>query len=106
MKDSHAVISYAEKLFKAADTLRKNIDAAEYKHPILGLIFLKYISDVFEERKQELIQLKDEGADHEEKSEYWSANVFWVPKDAVGLKLKMLQRIQTLEQLLMMQCMH
>jgi len=88
LKDSHAVISYAEKLFKAADTLRKNIDAAEYKHPILGLIFLKYISDVFEERKQELIQLKDEGADPEEKSEYWSANVFWVPKDARWSKIK------------------
>ena len=88
LEDSHALISYAEKLFKAADTLRKNIDAAEYKHPILGLIFLKYISDVFEERRQELIELKDEGADPEEKSEYWSAHVFWVPKDARWSEIK------------------
>ena len=82
LEDSSAIISYAKSLFKSADALRKNIDAAEYKHPILGLIFLKYISDAFDERRQELIAQKDQGADPEERSEYRSAKVFWVPKDA------------------------
>ena len=82
LEDSAAIISYATKLFKAADKLRKNIDAAEYKHPVLGLIFLKYISDSFEERYQELEGLKAKGADPEEKTEYLAEKVFWVPKEA------------------------
>ena len=82
LEDSTAIISYAKKLFEAADKLRKNIDAAEYKHPVLGLIFLKYISDSFEERYQELEGLKAKGADPEEKSEYLAEKIFWVPKEA------------------------
>ena len=82
LEDSTAIISYAKKLFEAADKLRKNVDAAEYKHPVLGLIFLKYISDSFEERYQELEGLKAKGADPEEKSEYLAETVFWVPKEA------------------------
>ena len=67
------------KLWKAADKLRKNMDAAEYKHVVLGLIFLKYISDAFIELYQKLIEQKSEGADPEDKNEYIAENVFYVP---------------------------
>lgn len=75
---------FEKQLFKAADRLRKNIDAAEYKHVVLGLIFLKYISDSFEElfKKLEAGEGEYEGADPEDKDEYKGANVFWVPKTA------------------------
>ena len=67
-------------LFKAADKLRKNIDAAEYKHIVLGLIFLKYISDSFEAQYEKLTKV--EYADPEDPDEYRGENVFWVPPDA------------------------
>ena len=72
------------KLFKAADKLRKNIDAAEYKHIVLGLIFLKYISDSFEELHTKLKEGmgKFEDADPEDQDEYKAENVFWVPKNS------------------------
>jgi len=72
---------FEKQLFKAADKLRKNIDAAEYKHIVLGLVFLKYISDSFEELYQKLKEGKGEfeGADPEDKDEYKGENVFWVP---------------------------
>lgn len=70
------------KLWKAADKLRKNMDAAEYKHIVLGLIFLKYISDAFEEQYQKLVEQKSEGADPEDKNEYTAENVFYVPPSA------------------------
>jgi type I restriction enzyme M protein len=70
------------KLWKAADKLRKNMDAAEYKHVVLGLIFLKYISDAFEEQYQKLIAQKSEGADPEDKNEYLAEKVFFVPVSA------------------------
>lgn len=75
---------FEKQLFKTADRLRKNIDAAEYKHVVLGLIFLKYISDSFEElfKKLEAGEGEYEGADPEDKDEYKGANVFWVPKTA------------------------
>src|SRR5436190_9558047 len=68
------------KLWAAADKLRGHLDAAEYKNVVLGLIFLKYISDSF----QELYRvLKDtQGADPEDRDEYAAENVFWVPQDA------------------------
>lgn len=71
-------------LWKAADKLRKNIDAAEYKHIVLGLIFLKYISDAFEELYAKLKSGKGEyaGADPEDKDEYKAENVFFVPEIA------------------------
>ena len=71
-------------LWKAADKLRKNIDAAEYKHVVLGLIFLKYISDAFEEMFAKLSAGEGEyaGADPEDKDEYAAENVFFVPADA------------------------
>jgi type I restriction enzyme M protein len=71
-------------LFKAADKLRKNMDAAEYKHIVLGLIFLKYISDSFEELHQKLVAGEGdyEGSDAEDVDEYRAENVFFVPPNA------------------------
>lgn len=73
-----------KQLWKAADKLRKNIDAAEYKHIVLGLIFLKYISDAFEELHEKLITAEGDyaGADPEDKDEYKAENVFFVPPSA------------------------
>lgn len=71
-----------KKLWKAADKLRKNMDAAEYKHVVLGLIFLKYISDAFEEQYQNLLAQKSDGADPEDKNEYLAEKVFFVPPTA------------------------
>lgn len=70
-----------KQLWKAADKLRKNIDAAEYKHIVLGLIFLRYISDAFEDLYQKLKSGEGEyaGADPEDKDEYKAENVFFVP---------------------------
>ena len=73
-------ISFEDKLWKAADKLRNNVDAAEYKHVVLGLLFLKYISDAFDEVYQEL--RKDPESDPEDRDEYTSRRVFWVPKEA------------------------
>ena len=73
-----------KKLWKTADKLRKNMDAAEYKHVVLGLIFLKYISDAFEELFQKLKAGNGEyeGADPEDKNEYIAEKVFYVPPQA------------------------
>lgn len=70
-----------KKLWKLADKLRKNMDAAEYKHVVLGLIFLKYISDAFLELHDKLKEGKGEyeGADPEDKNEYLAEKVFYVP---------------------------
>jgi type I restriction enzyme M protein len=65
-----------------ADALRNNMDAAEYKHVVLGLIFLKYISDAFEAKHAELEAQRDHGADPEDPDEYRAASIFWVPKEA------------------------
>jgi type I restriction enzyme M protein len=83
-RDSSANIGFEAKLWLAADKLRNNMDAAEYKHVVLGLIFLKYISDSFEERRTLLASNTGEfeGANPEDRDEYLSANVFWVPKEA------------------------
>ncbi|WP_047451242.1 type I restriction-modification system subunit M [Alistipes sp. ZOR0009] len=82
-KKENAVEEPLEKqLWKAADKLRKNIDAAEYKHVVLGLIFLKYISDAFEELYNKLKAEEQMGADPEDKDEYSAENVFFVPQDA------------------------
>ena len=71
-----------KQLWKAADKLRKNIDAAEYKHVVLGLIFLKYISISFEELYKRLQTEIDQGADPEDREEYNAENIFFVPTDA------------------------
>ena len=71
-----------QKLWAAADKLRNNVDAAEYKHVVLGLIFLKYISDAFTQKYEQLkLEIKD-GADPEDPDEYRGENIFWVPKEA------------------------
>jgi type I restriction enzyme M protein len=80
----------AEILWKAADALRGQIDAAEYKHVVLGLLFLKYISDAFEARRDELkVELEAEGIKGpqlesllENRDEYAAERVFWVPAEA------------------------
>ncbi|MEA5107115.1 MAG: class I SAM-dependent DNA methyltransferase [Sphaerochaeta associata] len=71
-----------KQLWAAADKLRKNIDAAEYKHVMLGLIFLRYISDAFEELHQKLLEEESQGADPEDRDEYKAENVFFVPEIA------------------------
>jgi type I restriction enzyme M protein len=83
-KDSTATIGFEAKLWLAADKLRNNMDAAEYKHVVLGLIFLKYISDTFEEHHAKLVAgLGDyAGSNPEDPDEYNAENVFWVPADA------------------------
>lgn len=79
---SDAVVGFEEKLWQMADKLRNNMDAAEYKHVVLGLIFLKYISDAFEEKHAALTADKTSGADPEDPDEYRADNIFWVPKEA------------------------
>ncbi|MEZ5326477.1 MAG: class I SAM-dependent DNA methyltransferase [Verrucomicrobiales bacterium] len=79
-----ANLGFEAKLWLAADKLRSNMDAAEYKHVVLGLIFLKYISDAFEEMRAKLIAGEGDyaGADPEDADEYKAENVFWVPQEA------------------------
>ncbi|GEM49624.1 class I SAM-dependent DNA methyltransferase [Deinococcus cellulosilyticus] len=69
-------------LWQSADKLRNNMDAAEYKHVVLGLIFLKYVSDAFEEHHNLLVEKQSEGYDPEDRDEYTSEGVFWVPAEA------------------------
>lgn len=80
MAENTGNIGFEETLWKAADKLRGSMDASEYKHVVLGLIFLKYISDKFETRYNELVA-EGEGFE-EELDEYLAQNVFWVPKEA------------------------
>ena len=87
---ANADLDYADKLWKSADTLRGQVDAAEYKHVVLGLLFLKYISDSFEARRDELRgELEAEGIGGtqlerllESRDEYTAERVFWVPPEA------------------------
>ncbi len=79
-KSTSANLGFEEKLWAAADKMRNNMDSSEYKHVVLGLIFLKYISDSFEELHQKLKQ--DKLSDPEDKDEYSAENVFWVPQSA------------------------
>src|SRR3972149_5633406 len=87
-KNSGAGLGLEQKLWQAADALRNNMDAAEYKHVVLGLIFLKYISDAFEAKHAELDAQKKQGADPEDPDEYRAASIFWVPKEARWQHLK------------------
>jgi type I restriction enzyme M protein len=79
-KNNGATLNFEAQLWAAADKLRGHMDASEYKHVVLGLIFLKYISDSFEEVHAQLVETKD--ADPEDRDEYLAQNVFWVPKEA------------------------
>src|SRR2546423_14673360 len=83
-------LNYADRLWKAADQLRGQVDAAEYKHVVLGLLFLKYISDSFESRREQLQkELERDGIQGdqlerllENRDEYTAEQVFWVPPEA------------------------
>src|SRR5690606_13754158 len=81
-KQNGANIGYEAELWRMADALRHNMDAAEYKHVVLGLIFLKYISDAFEEQHAKLEAERAEGADPEDPDEYRAVGIFWVPTEA------------------------
>ena len=74
--------------WRMADALRGSMDAAEYKHVVLGLVFLKYISDAFEEAHAKLEAEVGEGADPEDPDEYIAQNIFWVPPEARWPKLQ------------------
>lgn len=87
-KDSAANVGFEAELWKAADALRGSMDSGEYKHVVLGLLFLKYISDAFEEQHALLEADRDKGADPEDPDEYRAINTFWVPKDARWSLLK------------------
>jgi len=88
-KTNGANLGFENKLWEMADKLRGHMDAAEYKHVVLGLIFLKYISDAFEEKYQELKAKQDtEFTDPEDRDEYLAANVFWVPPEARWEKIQ------------------
>lgn len=81
-------VGFEAKLWAAADALRNNMDAAEYKHVVLGLIFLKYISDAFAAKHAALEAERDAGADPEDPDEYRADNIFWVPPEARWPHLK------------------
>ena len=94
-------LGFEAQMWKAADALRSNMDAAEYKHVVLGLIFLKYISDSFEEHRQELdAATRNPDSDYftededereavlEDRDEYTAKNIFWVPAEARWQKLQ------------------
>ena len=81
-----ANLGFEEKLWATADKLRGHMDASEYKHVVLGLVFLKYISDAFQELHDRLAA--DKNADPEDRDEYLAENVFWVPKSARWPKLQ------------------
>lgn len=83
---STANVGFEEQLWKAADILRGSMDAAEYKHVVLGLLFLKYISDRFEQKYNELVE-EGEGFE-EDRDEYEAENIFWVPKEARWEQIK------------------
>ena len=79
-KNNTADIGFEKEIWKAADLLRGNLDASEYKSVVLGLIFLKYISDRFEAKYNELVEEGD--GFEEDKDEYTSENIFFVPQEA------------------------
>jgi len=85
---SAATVGYEAELWQMADALRGSMDAAEYKHVVLGLIFLKYISDAFEEAHARLEADRSQGADPEDPDEYRAQNIFWVPPEARWAHLK------------------
>ena len=89
-------LGFEAKLWQAADVLRGHMDAAEYKHTVLGLIFLKYISDAFDRRHAELLLEADEGADPEHPDEYRAEGVFWVPMEARWAEIASQARLPTI----------
>ncbi len=96
---SAATVGYEAQLWQMADALRGSMDAAEYKHVCLGLLFLKYISDAFEEKHAALLAEKAQGADPEDPDEYRALSIFWVPPEARWPHLKAQARQSTIGQL-------
>ena len=94
-----AATGYESELWKMADALRGSMDAAEYKHVVLGLIFLKYISDAFEEAYARLEAERDQGADPEDPDEYRAQSIFWVPPEARWASLQSQARQPTIGRL-------
>ena len=92
-----ATTGYEAELWAMADTLRGSMDAAEYKHVVLGLIFLKYISDAFEER-HEAVLTEWGGEAAEDRDEYIAENIFWVPQEARWTYLQAQARQSTIGQ--------
>ena len=93
-----ATLGFEAQLWAMADALRGSMDAAEYKHVVLGLIFLKYISDAFEARHARLEAEREQGADPEDPDEYRAQSIFWVPKEARWTHLKGQARQPTIGQ--------
>jgi type I restriction enzyme M protein len=75
-----ANVGFETELFLAADKLRKNLEPSDYKHVVLGLIFLRHISQAFEAKRKAL--LAEDASAAEDPDEYLAENIFWVPKDA------------------------
>ncbi|MEF8715786.1 MAG: class I SAM-dependent DNA methyltransferase [Accumulibacter sp.] len=94
-----ANVGYEAQLWQMADALRGSMDAAEYKHVCLGLLFLKYISDAFEEKHAALLAEQAQGADPEDPDEYRALSIFWVPPEARWPHLKSQARQSTIGQL-------
>ncbi|MBU2905120.1 type I restriction-modification system subunit M [Arenibacter algicola] len=90
--------TFEQNLFKAADKLRKNIDAAEYKYVVLGLVFIKYISETFNELYQKLEA--DEWSDPEDRDEYLAENIFFVPSTARWTHLHNNAKLATIGQII------
>jgi len=97
--ETSANVGYEAQLWQMADALRGSMDAAEYKHVTLGLLFLKYISDAFEEQHAKLEAEKANGADPEDPDEYRALSIFWVPPEARWPHLKAQARQSTIGQL-------
>ena len=97
--DGGVTVGYEAELWQMADALRGSMDAAEYKHVVLGLIFLKYISDAFEEQHARLVAEQASGADPEDPDEYRALSIFWVPPEARWAHLKAQARQPTIGQL-------
>ncbi len=96
-----ANLGFENQLWAAADKMRGHMDASEYKHVALGLIFLKYISDAFQAEYNKLDAAKEtDYTDPEDRDEYKAANVFWVPKDARWEKLQAGAKLPTIGKLI------
>ena len=87
-------LGFEAEMFKAADKLRGNMEPSDYKHVVLGLVFLKYISDAFELKHAALLKEDMEAA--EDKDEYLAEQIFWVPKNARWSHLKANAKLPTI----------
>ena len=94
-----ANVGYEAQLWQMADALRGSMDSGEYKHVCLGLLFLKYISDAFEEKHAALLAESTKGADAEDPDEYRAESIFWLPPEARWPHLKAQARQATIGQL-------